>query len=255
MELLVTKNTNIEKVTQGDEMPEKSTIDAIKFGKTVTIANIYTIVPFQKITCTIKVVEISTPLEVSGGKKKQDVTIADTSGTIRLTLWENQIGQFELHRSYKLQGVTVSEYLGKKFLSLGKQGFQIQQVDDIGDVEHLLETNSTNATVDNKQTNVCIAAVINLESYYSCSQCNAKVVPDMEDPDIGSCTKCDTLHCINHCKNEMSAYLLLRCHHSNQSFRAFGQVIKDIAQTDKEVTKRPLVKSKPFTIYHTNGQY
>ena len=103
-----------------------------------------------------------------------------------LTLWENQIGQFELDRSYKLQGFTVREYLGKKFLSLGKQGFQIQQVDDIGDVEHLLETNSANTTVDNKLTNVCIAAVINLESYYSCFQCNAKVIPDMEDPDIGS---------------------------------------------------------------------
>lgn len=39
--------------------------------------------------------------EVSGGKKKQDVLVSDSAGTMRLTLWENEIGKLDEGRSYK----------------------------------------------------------------------------------------------------------------------------------------------------------
>ena len=44
------------------------------------------LIDFQKVSCTAKVIDIDNPVEVSGGKTKQDLRISDSSGSIRLTV-------------------------------------------------------------------------------------------------------------------------------------------------------------------------
>jgi len=54
---------------------------------------------------------------VSGGKHKQDTTIADATASTRLTLWESDIGLLEQGESYQLTKVMVRTFQGQPYLS------------------------------------------------------------------------------------------------------------------------------------------
>ena len=46
------------------------------------------LVQYQRVMMEGKAVALETVKEVSGGKKKQDVVVADNSGSIQVTVWE-----------------------------------------------------------------------------------------------------------------------------------------------------------------------
>ena len=48
---------------------------------------------------------------------------------------EGEIGKMTADLSYRLSGMMVREFRGKKFLSTSKEYSQIEEIKDIGDVE------------------------------------------------------------------------------------------------------------------------
>ena len=129
MEILLNSTTQIQQaeVTINTELNVPQDID---------ISNIYKTVDFQKVSCTAKVLNTDEPVQVSGGKTKQDITISDSSGCIRLTVWEEYINKLEEDTSYHFSGVTVRTFKGKIFLSSSKDSFTFKKIDDIGNVEY-----------------------------------------------------------------------------------------------------------------------
>ena len=65
--------------------------------------------------------------------KKQDCMIGDTSGCVKLVLWEQDVGALVEGDSYRIVRVGVRCFSGVKFLSMGKDR-EIVRVGDIGDV-------------------------------------------------------------------------------------------------------------------------
>lgn len=51
----------------------------------------------------------SDPELVGTGKKKQDIVVCDSSGTGRVTLWEENIDAVEEHACYTLHNFVVHE--------------------------------------------------------------------------------------------------------------------------------------------------
>ena len=117
----------------------------------VNLKEVLSLVTFQRVTCEAKVVSVDEVEEVSGGKKKQDVLLGDSTGTLRLTLWEEEIGKMEEGVSYKLCGMVVREFRGRKFLSTSKQNSVIETIDDIGDVEEEDTDEEGNSTLKQSQ--------------------------------------------------------------------------------------------------------
>lgn len=62
-----------------------------------------------------KVVELDGLKKVSGGLKKQDLVVADNAGSIRLTIWQQMIGQVEKDKPYQFKKMMVQMFKGKKF--------------------------------------------------------------------------------------------------------------------------------------------
>ena len=89
-------------------------------GKLIKLEEVQCLVPFQRVSCEVKVVDVDSVMEVSGGKKKQDVLVGDSTGVARVTVWESEIGKLKEGESYKLTGMMVREFKGKKFLSTSK---------------------------------------------------------------------------------------------------------------------------------------
>ena len=121
------------------------TFEVIKLDMTeqgelmVTLKDVATLSIFQRVVCDIKVLKVNDSEEVSGGKVKQDILIGDTTGTLRLTVWEHHIGKLEEGNSYKLIGVNVQEFRGEKYLSTAKANCEVELIEDIGFVPNTPE--------------------------------------------------------------------------------------------------------------------
>ena len=50
----------------------------VNVSQDTTISSIYKTVDFQQVSCTAKVLSVDEPMQVSGGKNKQDITISDS---------------------------------------------------------------------------------------------------------------------------------------------------------------------------------
>ena len=57
---------------------------------------------FQIVTVSVKIIKVTEPEQIASRSRitKQDVYVADTTGSMRLTLWETDINKLHLNQSY-----------------------------------------------------------------------------------------------------------------------------------------------------------
>ena len=165
--------------------------------KDITLDRLTTKNDFERISVTAKVTGIGETMKVSGGIAKQDAIIADSTGVVKLTLWEANIGKVTEDNSYRFENMMVQSYNDCKYLSMPKDGGSITQRDDIGEVagdDHGLDDTTIEAAE--------VAAVIKLDTY---AACKSKVQQNSDK--LGRCTKCSTMQCLSKCTQQMSAKL------------------------------------------------
>lgn len=60
-------------------------------GTLIMLKQLEELVAFQRVMVEVKALHEEEAMEVSGGKKnKQDISVGDSSGTARLTVWESE---------------------------------------------------------------------------------------------------------------------------------------------------------------------
>ena len=73
-----------------------------------------------------EIIDISTPREVSlrtGGQAKvADATLKDETGTIKLSLWDNQIDQVSKGAHVKVSNGYINTFRGERQLNVGRYG-------------------------------------------------------------------------------------------------------------------------------------
>lgn len=246
------KKIDISTITRDDDEPEAS--------PTVTLDTLYKIQNFQRVTLNIKVITNNEPTYVTGGKRKQDVIVADHYGTAKLVLWEDKVDSLEENESYTLKNFVVREYKAKKYLSMPKEGWSVVKINDIGEVEDPesdSETTTNKAEVNNAQ----IIAVPQLDRYKACLRCKARVEP--VSPPLGICSKseCGLMQRYDLCTEQLSAKLLVMATTSPNKYtytlNAFGKVIQQLAGVppDGEVTAENLLNTPliPSLSYNENN--
>ena len=200
----------------------------------------------------MKVIAINEPLNVSGGKTKQDITVADSTSTSRLTLWQENVDTLTQNQSYHLSNMVVREYQNQKYLSMARIGTTIEPIDDIGDVVPLSDDPNNSFEI----TDATLVGVIQLDSYQACMNCKARV--ETVNPPIGNCSKCSMLQRIDKCAKQLSAKLLFDSAGSNISLHAFTSILLKIAGHDdtendslcSTVTQEKLLSCPPFICHH-----
>ena len=143
----------------------------------------------------------------------QELMVADSTGSTRLTVWENEINTMEKGKSYHLQNVSVREFKGNKFLSTSIKGSLIKEIQDIGKVvqdQTQLEV-ITGPTRTTHIKNVKVVGVQKFDTYNACFTCNGKIIADDKDEEIGECAKCQTIQCIGEAETQaVMATLILK---------------------------------------------
>ena len=80
----------------------------------ITLDSVSKLQDFQNIIVRAKVLTLKEPLEVKPSLLKQDVIIADATGTVRLTVWQQDTNQLCIEKSYVFDKVTIRSYDGSK---------------------------------------------------------------------------------------------------------------------------------------------
>lgn len=81
----------------------------------------------KQVTVEAKVVEKSEPREVMSRFKNEtykvaNAVISDDTGTIKLTLWNDQIDQVNVNNIVKVENGYISSFRGEIQLNIGKYG-------------------------------------------------------------------------------------------------------------------------------------
>ena len=158
------------------------------------------IVKGQSVTVCGKISKITAPDEVqrsSGSRlQKQDCILADRSMSVKLKIWEEDIGKICEGKSYQFINIKMRQYQGERFLTTTEDS-KFDKIDDIGEVTETETLPSTHMEIRGR-----IAAVIVVSKYKACTSqtCNAKV-----DLVSGQCSKCDSLVNLSLCSDQVRA--------------------------------------------------
>ncbi|HUU88408.1 MAG TPA: DNA-binding protein [Candidatus Glassbacteria bacterium] len=81
----------------------------------------------KRISVEAKVVEKGEPRQVNSRYKDEtytisDVMVADESGSIKLTLWNEQIDQVDVNNTVKIENGYITSFRGEIQLNVGKFG-------------------------------------------------------------------------------------------------------------------------------------
>ena len=85
------------------------------------------------VTVDVKVQKAMDAEFVSTGKRKQDVTVCDSSGFNKVTLWEENIDTLKEGACYTLENFVVKDYNCKKYLGMAMEGSKAIPIGDIGE--------------------------------------------------------------------------------------------------------------------------
>ena len=203
----------------------------VPLGRTVKISDIASLTGSQEIEVKCKVVkvnEVSTVKKSGDGKelRKQDVIIADETGSCRLVLWEDDVNSLEEGKSYCLLDMGVRRYGAMKYLS-----FTVKSSKEmIGDLENVNEEDATGEESEDSGHVVSgeISAVISTSEYLSCKFCHSKVVS--EDDVFAECTKCSAVMKLSYYTETKSAKFVVTDKSSNcdTTLLAFEPVLSRI---------------------------
>ena len=185
--------------------------------------------------------------EVKDGLRKQDYIIGDATGATTLTVWEKNVGMLKEGYSYRIAGLMVRIFNGKKYLSMPKEDSEIESIDDIGDVEDEFDDDEL------KLEDAVVVGVMLLDTYSSCFSCKGKVM--VTAGCLGKCSKCNMTLCVDRCTQEMSAKLVVEGRQKEKTtcknLAAFSTVLQEICQ-NAEVTEETLLIAQPFDAMYSD---
>jgi hypothetical protein len=223
----------LKKFTEIKNSPKKITIpDDPEQNNIVRIEDLNTLSNFQRVTVNAKVINISKPTELDSGKVMPDITIADSTGTSCLTVWEKDVNKLKKNNSYFLSNVVVREYRSKKHLSMSKTGSKICLIDDIGNVSMKSEDDDDDTIYE--INNATIVGVLQLDKYNSCLGCKARV--ETISPAIGHCTKCAMIQRTDKCQSQLSAKLIFLSNGETTILNVFNATLNKMVKSFTIVT-------------------
>ena len=176
-EILMNSKSSVVKSPKKFKVEEQDVVSPSHCSELGTLEEIKDLSEHQQVTVSGKIQSVCAPDKItikSSGKQllKQEFVIADCTFVCRGVAWEQHVGSLKADQTYKLVGVTIRSFNGLKYISIGEKS-RIEYRDDIGEV---IEDEVATGTGGLKTVNAEVVAVMGIDTYASCRNCNGKVV-------------------------------------------------------------------------------
>lgn len=242
--------------------PKKFCFDQVQLPliATITISSLCDIPVAQRVNIVGKVLRVKPVEQVrpySGSAlQKEDVIVADSTGSCRCVAWESNIGRLEAQHSYSLKNLIVRSFKGDKFLSLSDSS-SIEDVGDIGEThtDHDIDSDERGKIDDVTTVNGEISEVQSCDEYKVCRKCNAKVTETSKI--IGECSnlKCGSTTKLTRCADRKVVRMVLEDKSGIEyAVTAFDDIVTKIIDnaSDGNTTKERLLCAPLMTFTITN---
>ena len=200
-------------------------------GGEVSLAELTQVSNFKKICVRVKIMAVKESETVRNALVKQDCIVADASQAVSLyILWEENINCLEEGVSYKLSGLIVRTYNGKKYLSMPKDSsFDFEIIDDVG------ATEEKGVEEEGKMKGVVVIGVKYFDAYNACYSCKGKVVLS---GGVGECGRCGMMQRAEKCKTAITVKMDIEADGYVKCVSAFSPIVEEICEGD--MSKRAL---------------
>ena len=221
-------------------MPEPST--QIELTQLSALEN------FQEVSVKIKVIDVNEPERVKNNLLKQECTIADSTRSAKLTLWEDNVDVLAPDNSYELTGLQVRSFKGIKYLSVSRDNFSVKEISDIGAITN----EDPEAEKFHSLSNVTVRGVRLFDSYNACYSCNAKV-SITDNAALSKCNKCGTLQRTDRCSTQVTAKIELYSETTEQcvTLVCFSPFLEEICSSN--VSIEALLFSEHFDVTYSDA--
>ncbi len=209
-------------------------------GVDVNIEDLEKLAVNQFITVCAKAVVVHGPESVDSKKTwrnltKQECIVGDATGTIRIVLWQQDVGKLEEDHSYKISDAGLRVYRDVRYLSVSER-CTITEIEEIGEVADFDESCDDAGAA--KVIMGEIVAVLACEAYSSCPVCSSKMKLAGSST-IAECTKCYSKVKQSRCKrSKMAKVLFERCdsdepeRNKNYTLTIFDEVLSAILELE-----------------------
>ena len=242
LELLLKGTTKIMESPKKIDVPRQE-VDSSR-AITITLSQLQETDVYERVDITVKVISVADPV-AAGLKTRQDITIADSTGTGLLQLWENDVGTMNRDASYLLSGFLVREYASSRYLSKARNESNVQEVEDLEDVHYEavdMDQPSDTTILYGAQ----IVAVSKLDSIRLCMRCKGRVEPST--PPLGRCSvlTCSMMQRYDLCRIQKTAHLLVlsRSHEKFTPLSASAELLTKLVGDD--ITEKLLLSLPVF---------
>ena len=211
-----------------------------------SIADVKKLSNYERVDVRVKILKVRNPITVATGKTKQDLVVADKSGVITMTVWEQQVNTFEIGKCYEFLKLMVRIYDQLTSLSYPKEGASFTQIDNLDNVMDHYDEHDLESGLD--YVDIEIGGVASLSKYNTCVKCSSKVTIQGK---YARCTNgaCKMFQAIDNTHATFVATLLLKTQETKFiEVRAFARELRQISNvTVGEITEVALIESPKFS--------
>ena len=205
-----------------------------------------------KVTVKATIVSLAPVRAVSTGKV-QDVIISDPSGTVNLSVWEDNVNKLEVGKTYKFSSVYVRSYQGVKSITLSRQStYETIEGGNIITVDEIETEELQQAQIIGSQ---------HFMIHVSCVNCSGKLLID-GNSSSAHCSNCKILQLTKGRHFEVAANILVQSKdgEKNNLKICTENILKlipdlEVSQSSRELEDKLLYAPKMNIIYTKKTYY
>ena len=206
------------------------------------VKNVLTATVYQQVDMKVKVIlkpETKNKVIVNG-KTMYNVEslVADETGSMKLTLWEEAIDKVQAGKSYHFQNMKVRIFADEHYVNTN-DSTTITPIDDIAHVDLKSLEMSNNLIVGQ-----CIG--VDIKRHSACIVCNATIEP-LPEEQFPTCKKCNMTILTDFLKQKLVCQLLIKAEHKLVSYTCFNDAIESflkISNVEKPLPQLSLTELK-----------
>ena len=134
----------------------------------------------------------------------QEVTLQDESGTIDISIWNNNVDTFRKGDTYDFRNLTVNTFRNNKVLNFTNHSHIVKLENGS------IDTSTSSADIPNIAPATIEAALIGIQGFQIhvwCQYCDSKL--EFDDT-ISRCHKCHLLQLIGSCKYQVTTRIMFK---------------------------------------------
>ena len=180
------------KTVISDSILKEEEFKRIDISDTLGINSLNKVAPGQLVSFKAKVVNISGTKQFQTQKGqfiKQEAFLFDPTGSIRIILWGDYVGQLQDAVTYAFSGLRLKQVDGEKYVNTPRGDYFKSQLvapfeDTLPQVENVSQLKNVDMTVD-------AIGVTTLTKSHCCKACGHKLQIQSDKRSYGSCSNCN----------------------------------------------------------------